>query len=180
MPKRTYTPEERKLARRLLILHGGDVPIVSQLTSIPKRTLYRWRTAWDDDYQLYLDTMAQKIINHANAKHHQQSTPSPDITDDETMAQPQNSLAQYTHLRQTLMEHATTLADNLMLGDGYVNQRVYALSRLLDRIIQLDTIIPKENPERTIRFEFVSGGKTYDTPPWLDTSENDLTQDNYD
>ena len=41
MAKRKYSPEDRKLVRRLLLLHGGNVPLVHQLTGFPVRTMAR-------------------------------------------------------------------------------------------------------------------------------------------
>ena len=68
MPKRNYSPEDRKLVRRLLLLHGGNVPLVHQLTGFPARTVHNWRAQWDDDYELYTDALAQSFLARANAK----------------------------------------------------------------------------------------------------------------
>jgi len=175
MPKTIYTSEQKKLARRLLIIHGGDVGIVHHLTAIPKRTLYDWRAVWDDDYDLYMDAFAQKIINHADAKRRIEHTATPHETDDETSAQPQNTIAQLKQVRETLMQHVTTLANNLMLGDGYINHRVIALTRLLDRILQLEAIITKDDPEREhiVRFEYYYDGEVHNVPPWQNDPHDD-------
>ena len=68
------------------------------------------------------------------------------------------------------MNHAMTLADNLLLGDAYVNQRVQALSRLLDRILVLDEILPDKEPEKTIRFEYYYDNAVQEHPPWKGAS----------
>jgi hypothetical protein len=178
MPQRKYTKHEKKQARRLLLIHNGDVGIVHQLTTIPKRTLYRWRTAWDDQYDLFLDVLAQK--NSVSATANQQPLPisSPTSANDSELAQPPDSLAQFTQLRHILMEHVMTLANNLLIGDYHINNRVIALSRLIDRIVLLDQILPDQNPEKVVRFEFISDGTIYNTPPWeADTDNIPPTQD---
>ena len=171
MPKRNYSPEDRKLVRRLLLLHGGNVPLVHQLTGFPARTVHNWRAQWDDDYELYTDALAQSFLARANAKAAIQSPVSPDTAGDTASAQGQNTLAQYTQLRDKLMNHAMTLADNLLLGDSFINQRVQALSRLLDRILVLDDILPDKQPEQTIRFEYYYDNAVQDHPPWKGASE---------
>ena len=67
MPKRKYTPAEKKLVRRLLLIHSGNVPIVHHLTGFPRRTILNWRKQWDDDYELYTDALAQNLVSRANA-----------------------------------------------------------------------------------------------------------------
>ena len=174
MPKRIYTTEEKKLVRRLLLIHQGDVNIVRYLTGFPERTIYNWRRDWDDDYQLYADALAKNAPASASANLDAQAPAKPVAAGDSPLAEIPDSLAEYTQLRQTLMEHTTTLADTLLLGDGLVHQRVQAVSRLLDRILALDEILPAQQPEQsadgqpeqTIRFEFVYDGDTHDVPPW--------------
>ena len=173
MSSTRYTPDQKKLVRRLLILHGGDVNIVHHLTDIPKRTLYRWRDQWDDAYDLYMDALAQKVFDRANAAKPAQSPSTPIDTDDDELAQPQNQVAQLATLRDKLMEHVTSLTNNLMVMDGNINNRAYAISRLLDRILQLNTIINQNDPERehVVRFEYYYDGEVHDAPPWKGASE---------
>ena len=171
MAKRKYSPEDRKLVRRLLLLHGGNVPLVHQLTGFPVRTIHNWRAQWDDDYELYTDALARSYFARANAKTAVQSPVSLATAGDTASAHGQNSLAQYTQLRDKLMNHAMTLADNLLLGDGFINQRVQALSRLLDRILVLDDILPDKQPEKTIRFEYYYDNAVQEHPPWKGASE---------
>ena len=82
MRQNTYTDQVKHQTRRLLIIHGGDIGIVHQLTNIPKRTLYRWRTAWDDQYDLFTGTLAQKKSDSATAIIPSQSLLSPITADD--------------------------------------------------------------------------------------------------
>lgn len=166
MPRRTYTPDEKKLARRLLLLHQGSVPIVQRLTGYPRRTIEDWRAKWDDDYELYTDAFAQNLLARANAKSACQSPAKPHDNADSAIAQSEDPFAQYAQLRDKLMQHAMSLADNLMLGDGFVNQRVHALARLLDRVLALDETLPDKQPEQTIRFEYYYDDAVQDKPPW--------------
>ena len=167
MPKRTYTPDEKTLVRRLLLIHAGNVPIVHHLTGFPKRTIHNWREQWDDDYELYTDALAQNLVARANALSASQRAPNQDSDSDSALAQTENKLAQYAQIRANLMNHATTLSNNLALGDDHVNQRVHALSRLLDRLLVLDELLDdREEYDRTIRFEHVYEGHVFDKPPW--------------
>lgn len=166
MPKRAYTPDEKKLVRRLLLLHQGNVPIVQHLTGYPRRTIEHWRAKWDDDYELYTDAFAQNLLARANANAAALAPASADEDSDSAIAQAQDPFAQYAQLRDKLMAHTQTLADNLMLGDGFVNQRVHALTRLLDRLLTLDQTLPEKQPEQTVRFEYYYDDAVQDKPPW--------------
>jgi len=170
MRNRTYTDQDKQQARRLLIIHSGDVGIVHQLTSIPKRTLYEWRATWDDQYDLFYEAFAQKIVAYADANKPALAHQNPTTANDADSAQPTDSFAQFTQLREILMEHIMTLANNLLIGDNYINHRVIALSRLIDRIIQLDNILPDQNPEKVIRIEYFYDGVVQDNPPWKGAS----------
>ena len=72
-----------------------------------------------------------------------------------------------------------TLADNLMLGDGFLNQRVHALTRLLDRLLTLDETLPDKEPEQTVRFEFYYDDAVHDEPPWDGANTYDGTKQHY-
>jgi hypothetical protein len=178
MPNRKYTDQDKQQARRLLLIHNGDVGVVHQLTHIPKRTLYDWRIAWDDQYDLFFEAFAQKIIAYADAKKQTQLIASPITADDSESAQPDDSFAQFTQLREILMQHVMTLANNLLIGDSYVNHRVIALSRLIDRIVQLDNILPNKNPEQVVRFEYYYDDAVHDVPPWEGASTYQPPEDN--
>ena len=167
MPKRAYTPDEKKLVRRLLLIHAGNVPIVHHLTGFPKRTIHNWRQQWDDDYELYTDALAQNLVSRASALAAAQPALNSDSASVSASAQTENQLAQYAQIRANLMNHATRLSNDLALGDGDVNQRVHALSRLLDRLLDLDEILDDhDQADQTIRFEHVYEGHVFHKPPW--------------
>lgn len=166
MPKRTYTPDEKKLVRRLLLIHSGNVPIVHHLTGFPKRTIHNWREQWDDDYELYTDALAQNLVSRANALAVSQQAAIAGAVSDSASARNENSLAQFAQIRANLMQHATTLSNNLVLGDDHVNQRVHAISRLLDRVLDLDELLDDRQPEQGVVFGFKHGDQVYKRPPW--------------
>ena len=168
MPNRDYTPEEKKLVRRLLLLHSGNTMLVHQLTGFPRRTIQHWRQQWDDDYELYSDALARNLLAHANAIAAVQSPPIPDQHSDSSIAPAQDAFAQYAQIRDQLMNHAITLSNNLLLGDDFLNQRVHALTRLIDRILILDNLLPDQQPEdeTVIRHEFYYDGAVQASPPW--------------
>ncbi len=166
MPKRIYTPDEKKLVRRLLLIHSGNVPIVHHLTGFPKRTIHNWREQWDDDYELYTDALAQNLISRANALAASQQAAIAGAVSDSASAQNENSLAQFAQIRANLMQHATTLSNNLALGDDHVNQRVHALTRLLDRVLDLDELLGDQQPQQEINFGYEYGDQIFDKPPW--------------
>ena len=110
MPKRAYTPAEKKLVRRLLLIHAGNLTIVHHLTGFPRRTILNWRKHWDDDYELYTDALAQNLISRANALAAAQQAEIQDGTTDSAFAQPEDQLAQFQQIRANLMKHATSLS----------------------------------------------------------------------
>ena len=162
MPKRTYTPDEKKLVRRLLLIHAGNVPIVHHLTGFPKRTIHHWREQWDDDYELYTDALAQNLVSRANALATSQQAAIQGATTDSSFAQSEDRIAQYRQIRANLMNHATALSHNLTLDDGQVNQRVHALTRLLDRLLLLDTVLEDPAPQQNYEFDVWYGAETDD------------------
>lgn len=174
MPNRAYTPEEKKLVRRLLLVHNGNIAIIHQLTGFPERTIRHWRRQWDDDYQFLSHAFAGNSPLPAMANDALKQPAIPSFPPDSAIAENTDSIAELTHLRATLMEHATTLADTLLAGDGLVHQRVQAVSRLLDRILALDEILPNRTTdpacppqtEQTIRWEFYYHDDVHVRPPW--------------
>ena len=88
------------------------------------------------------------------------------IADDEHASTDQ--FEDFKNLRAKLMKHAQQLADDLTTNDENINLRTLALARILDRIMQLDAIIPQINPNRVV-IEYLYNGSVHDVPPW----END-------
>lgn len=84
-----------------------------------------------------------------------------------------NDYESFKKIRDRLMQHAQTLADDLLNNPENVNLQTLALARILDRIMQLDELIPNHNPERVIRFEYVYEGSVHNVPPWRTASADD-------
>jgi len=82
----------------------------------------------------------------------------------------------FKNLRDKLMQHAQQLADDLTTNDENINLRTLALARILDRIMQLDTIIPQVNSNRVIRFEYLYNGSVHNVPPWENTHHSQDSQ----
>lgn len=133
------------------------------------------------------DNLGHKITDHG----HKTDQPGHKITDDaDTIVQSDSSEKTYPypleedeltntdnyesfkHIRDRLMQHAQTLADDLLENPENVNLRSLALTRILDRIMQLDELIPRHSPEQVIRFEYVYDGWVHDVPPWHGASDN--------
>lgn len=80
----------------------------------------------------------------------------------------QGDYEDFRKVRDILMNHAHRLAANLKPDEPDINRRSLALSRILDRIAQLDDMLPDLNPEKVIRFEYSYNGSVYNVAPWLD------------
>ncbi len=184
MPSR-YTPDQKQEALRLLFKYDHNIPIVEQLTGVPRSTLYRWRKQ-----QLSQDgaQMRQKNIPSSDNHSHETETPLPadrkagisgrtypyPLEDDEADAD--ENLDDFRRLRSVLMQHAQNLAADLNPDDPDINRRSLALSRILDRIHQLDAMLPDLLPEQILRHEFVYDGMVHDKPPWERTEDDLLEQ----
>ena len=81
----------------------------------------------------------------------------------------------FKNIRDDLMQHAQTLAKDLLNTHDDVNLRSLALARILDRIMQLDQLIPDKNPEKLVRIEYLYNGSVHNIPPWLDAPKDDPT-----
>ncbi len=78
---------------------------------------------------------------------------------------PNARFEEFRDLRDMLLNHARTLAADLKPADPDINLRTLALARLLDRVQQLERMLPDLNPERVIRFQQVYCGSVHDVPP---------------
>ena len=236
MPNR-YTPTQKQEALRLLALHNDNVPIVHQLTGIPRSTLYYWR---DQELSNKNASIGQKNIpSPIGAVQQAESSPPPDYPDaeliqdgdmtyhrlptDQVVAklsdeereqlkennvpdppddsktptstwtppqrppvgvpgktypypleedeETQNNFDDFRKVRDILMDHAHQLATNLKPDDPDINRRSLALSRILDRVHQLDEMLPDLNPESVLRFEYVYDGQVHNIAPWEASEE---------
>ena len=232
-----YTPAQKQEALRLLAIHNDNVPIVEQLTGIPRPTLYRWRKqelsqsaaqmrqknipsidnhshltdkpAHPDypdaelikngDYQFWrlpdgrvfahLSDEERESLAHLRELAEDEPPPAetppaeePEagvpgktypypLEDDE--AQAEKDIKDFRRVRDILMNHAQRLAASLDPDDPDINRRSLALSRILERVHQLDDMLPSLLPEQVIRHEFVYDDMVHNVAPW-DRSEEYL------
>ena len=236
MPSR-YTNAQKQEALRLLAVHQYNVPIVHQLTGIPRSTLYYWRDQelsnknvsigqknipspigavqqadsspppdhpeaeliQDGDAEYYRLPTGQVVGNLSDEEREQlKENNVPDPPDDsktptstwtppqrppvgvpgktypyplEEDEETQNSFDDFRKVRDILMDHAHQLATNLKPDDPDINRRSLALSRILDRVHQLDEMLPDLNPESVLRFEYVYDGQVHNIAPWEASEE---------
>ncbi len=89
---------------------------------------------------------------------------------------PNSRFEEFRELRDMLLDHARDLAVHLKPTDPDINLRSLALARILDRVQQLDELLPDLNPETVMRFEYVYDGMVHNVPPWEGTIKD---QDEY-
>jgi transposase-like protein len=121
-----YTPQIKQLALHAIKANDGDVALTSAKTGIPRSTLYDW---------LREQARQPDKKNRADSRHN--SLELADSVDE-----------QFNLLRTRMMTEAMRIANSLAEeSDGIsLNQRVIALSRLLDRIMILDARKPVDEP----------------------------------
>ncbi len=90
------------------------------------------------------------------------------LEDDE----PADNYGDFRKVRDILMKHAKYLAENLKPDEPDINRRSLALARIIDRVRQLDEMLPSLMPEQVIRHEFVYDGMVHNKPPWERTEED--------
>ena len=98
----------------------------------------------------------------------------PYLLDDDD--EPADNYGDFRKVRDILMKHAKYLATNLKPDEPDINRRSLALARILDRVRQLDAMLPSLMPEQVLRHEFVYDGMVHDKPPWQRTEEDLLAQ----
>ena len=79
---------------------------------------------------------------------------------------PNSRFEEFRELRDMLLDHARDLAVHLKPTDPDINLRSLALARILDRVQQLDELLPDLNPDTVMRFEYVYDGMVHNVPPW--------------
>lgn len=221
MPKK-YPKDQKNKTLDLFSIYNS-VSMVHQLSGIPIRTLYRWRSELNQNQGRLMarkniendttatqtpdirrktpdsrhksdanaDTMTQKRRKHpdSDAAAAQQVPPAssaaaafdpePDIDGIPGRTYPyplednegsNDDYEDFRQIRSQLMEHARQLVANLDPTADDVSRRTLALARILDRILQLDDIIPRLNSEQVIRLEYVYDGLVHNTPPWRGAS----------
>lgn len=173
MPRHFYSPDQKADALDRLRANGGNVALTHLQTGIPQRTLYTWRQeAW----------LQQLQRNQRNQQSQQQRTPPPPppLTDlsnapdvaEEVLSEEQNLQILNRIRRRLITELANLASEGLMLTSP--NQRILALTTLLDRLMKLDEHLQPYLPvEQVMRIEYVyPDGSKHQVPPWYDGNDD--------
>lgn len=168
MPRHFYPPEQKAAALDRLQANGGNVALTHLQTGIPQRTLYGWRQ------EIWLQQL-QRIQQSSQSQQQRTPPPPPPLTDlagapdiaDEVLSEEDN-LQLLNRIRQRLITELANMAnEGLMLTSP--NQRIHALTTLLDRLMKLDDhlkpYLPADNQVRRIEYIYPDGS-THQVPPW--------------
>lgn len=164
---RRYALDHKALVLAILQKNGGDVQLTSQQTGVPARTLRDWR-------RQSLGVPPPSIFPPPPPH-----SPSPLVEEEQAGEEEQpDPRDQFFQLRELMMREALTLATSLASDMAHtpVSQRASALTRLVDRILRLDDVLPRNWPEMVIRHEYhYPDGTLHDVPPWQseDTPDDD-------
>jgi transposase-like protein len=157
-----YTREQRWEVLDILEANYGNVTLTAQQTGVPIRTLY----AWKREHRRVAQQTGSKLQHTKNFPLLPENAA---VHDDPPPAQPQTEAeraAEYTALRASLMRHINTLTATMIDDPDTAHLRAMALTRLLDRVIKLETLAAAQPMERTIRIEYEYGGAVHAVPPW--------------
>jgi transposase-like protein len=131
---RRYTEEEKLKALEHLNANAGNVTRTAAQTSIPARTLREWKREYE-------------ALVAADGLSHTPDFPSEGAAAAENLRRRRQQEGEYTHIRQMLMDHLFDLTESLMDNPDTAHLRINALSRLLDRVIQLEKLSEWEQKE---------------------------------
>lgn len=142
-----YDAETRRAALACLAAQAGDYRRASAATGISVSTLRRWARADRRD-----------------------AGPPPDSA--RTPSAPQGDAQQQLErlVLVNMLEDARQLAGSLqeVIDDAPLGQRATALNQLLDKILKIMALLPRQE-EVLVRVEFQGeDGATHDAPPWAE------------
>lgn len=189
MPKtRNYSERQKRDAMDLLDIYD-DIAFVHQRTGVHQRTLRRWRKKLRQRQNCALSekefvlsenrTMPDNVLTSSQLSENSEVTvddlnpPEPTANADpaQTGHSPDDDSKDFAFIRARLMTFARQLAADLHPDDPDTNLRTLSLTRILDRIQWLDTMLPDKNPGQKVRFEHYYDGKIQEHPPWHGVSE---------
>lgn len=156
-----YDDEARNAALDCLAANEGDYRATSASTGISVGTLRRWArqargpTRGEELTQLRAELVAFKAQAGA-----QQGTS--DLAEDKALGW------MHDRLLPRLIDDALQLSESIeaVIDDAPLNQRASALNQILDKVLKLLDILPR-NEEPVLRVEFVDpDGTTHETPFW--------------
>ena len=182
MTGRHYRPEIRAAALKCLEALDGSVALTSEISGIPTRTLNRWRREQRSRRQLAREQLLQEQDSAAGAAEkrrrqaeaqlrqlRQQRAARLDDSGARRAGRPDSPQARLEELALVqLLDEATHLADSLgeAIDDAPLGQRATALNQLLDKILRILALLPRQE-EVLVRVEFQDpDGTAHSTPPW--------------
>ena len=166
---RKYTDQEKANILQHLDDNYGNVTITSIQTGVPIRTIHRWKRL----RKLMAIKNGDPIPGTLRHKKNLMPPPQNAATSKSSLRsgedlggdndKPNNVYAQ---IREQMMEHLFTLMETLTDDPDTAHLRISALSRLLDRVIKLETLAGAQQ-EQVFRFEHMyPDGTIHDVPPW--------------
>lgn len=139
---RHYTDEEKRLVLDRLIANHGDVDLTVSQTGVPERTIARWKQTAQRDGSLRPMSMPPPMPPTDTLN----SPPSLAGEGPGVGVLSEEITERLTTLREEMLDAADTLSRSIIsaIDEAPLNQRVTALSQLIDRIIKVATQLPNE------------------------------------
>ncbi len=147
MPRR-YTDEEKRLVLDRLIANNGDVARTADEFRLPTITIYRWMK----DANITKPIQSQLQQQHQQHNFDPASLPSPVTTGEGPgvgVVLPPETTEAFQTLHDKLLTIINTLSNRIeeAIDEAPLNQRVTALSQLIDRIAKLAAFLPEEEED---------------------------------
>jgi len=144
---RHYTDEEKRLILDRLIANHGDVARTADEFHVTTTTIYRWMKAAnvEENRQLQLQQLQQM--------QHFQLSNSPSLYTERgqggEVPLPEETTAAFQTLHDKLLAIANTLSNRIeeAIDEAPLNQRMTALSQLIDRIAKLAALLPDDEDD---------------------------------
>ena len=140
---RHYTDDEKRLVLDRLIANHGDVTRTAQQFHLDASTIYRWQK------QNELQNSDHSQLQYSQHLQHSASLPSPVTTGEGPgvgVELPPETTQAFQTLHDKLLAIADTLSNRIVeaIDDAPLNQRMTALSQLIDRIAKLAALLPED------------------------------------
>ncbi len=157
-----YTQMDRENALACLEINGS-ITATSAQTGVPQRTLRYWRQKLQEE-QKWQQNLARLPEKSSDCRQSGNKIESQEA--EEPLELPQ----QLQMLRDQMMRHTFTLSQSLSVDDERINERAIALTRLIDRVLKLETAIQQSGiykKDQVYRIEYVYPDETiHDIPIW--------------
>jgi len=131
---RHYSPLEKKLVMDRLTANMGDVDLTARQTRVSVRTIARWKQ----------QSVRNGILMPMSLPPMPPVLPNPDNPDEITI-----DLTPILDLRTQLITLAETLGQSVpeAIPEAPLNQRVAALAYIIDRLVKVNAMLPKEDDD---------------------------------